>query len=290
MPAYNCSRFIHDAIESIIHQTYTNFELILVDDNSTDATTEIIAEYTKRFSPVVKAVFLQKQCGDTKAANKGFAIAKGDFIARMDADDIAHPTRLEKQIAFFLSHPEVFVLGSQSYVMNADNRLIGEKKFPITHKDIYQKFGVYNPILHPSCMIRRSLLPNPRILYQEIRSIHADYYTFFSYLRYGQFANLSDKLLYYRIHGKNNSLKNPKKRFRAIMTIRKQAVKKLSYNMSFSCKIQNLLQTLAVLLLPEKTIVPLYMLLRGVYTPHLTIKRFSSATTSVPKTSISIKA
>lgn len=273
MPAYNSKRYICDAIESIIHQTYPNFEFIIVDDHSTDQTPRIIKKYAKHFSPIIQTVFLKNHRGDNAAANKGFKLAKGQLIARMDSDDIAHPKRIEKQVAFLLEHPDVFVLGTQGYVITADNTLIGEKKFPITHEAIYKKFGVNNPMLHPSCIFRRSLLPNTTKLYEAKDTIHDDYYTFFSYLRHGKFANLPEKLMYYRIHGKNFSLKNPKKRFVEILKIRQQAVTHLSYHMSLTTKLQNILQACVIILLPEWAIVPLYMHLRGMYSPWTILKK-----------------
>ncbi len=284
MPTYNCKRYIRDAIESMLHQTYSNFELIIVDDHSTDKTAKIIKKYAKRFSPFIRAVFFKKHLGDNATANRGFLYAKGQFIARMDADDIAHPERLEKQVAFLVEHPEIFVLGTQGYIIDATNTLIGEKRFPTTHRDIYKKFGIYNPMLHPSCMFRRSLLPNKKRLYEATNTIHDDYYTFFSYLRHGQFANLPEKLLYYRIHGKNYSLRNPKKRFVAIQKIRMKAIQTLSYKMSFSAKLTNIVQTFLVTILPEKAIVPLYMFLQGMYSPWQILKkriRHFSPTTQV---------
>lgn len=282
MPAYNSEEFIHDAIESILHQTYVNFQLLIVDDCSSDTTPQIITRYAKRFPYLIKALFQKTHIGDTGCANAAFARSSGQFIARMDADDIAHPERIEKQISFLLTHPQVFILGTQGYVIDKKNTIIGEKLFPLSHTAIYSAFSIYNPLLHPSCMFRRDFLPYPDRLYEQKHNIHDDYYTFFSYLRYGIFANLPDKLLYYRIHGKNFSLQHPKKRFTQIQHIRTQAVKRLGYTMPSWAKFHNLLQQIVVGVLPEQAIIPLYMSLRGMYSPWKQLETLPHLLPSVP--------
>ena len=280
MPAFNSQEYIAQAIESIMDQTYPRFELLIVDDHSTDATPQIIASFTKRFSPIIKAFYLSRHVGDSTSTNTVFQSTRGKYIARMDADDIAHPQRIEKQVSFMLSHPSIMVLGSQAYIIDSNNNIIGEKNVPLAHEEIYNACAIYNPMLHPSCMFVRSLLPHPKKLYEDKKSIHNDYFTFFSYLRYGIFANLPDKLLYYRIHGKNYSLKHPKKRFAEIQEIRQYAIKHFSYTMSFKAKFHNLLQSIFVSLLPEEVILPLYMSSRGMYAWGKSLKVSTSLSTS----------
>lgn len=280
MPVYNEQEFIKDAIDSILAQTYTFFELIIVDDVSEDTTRSIIKGYQNRYPTRVKAIFLKKHVGPNEARNIGYRHAKGSYIALMDADDISHPKRLEKQVAFLSSHPRIITVGSQGHVINKDGTIIGKKLFPISHTEIYQQFGVFHPMLHPSCMIRRRLLPYLRRIYEDIAGAHDDYYTFFSLLNYGEFANLPDTLHFYRVHGKNISLQNPRERFYAIQKIRLDAISYLSYRMSAKAYMINVLQRIIVALIPDSYILPLYLLYRGMYSPtqlftHLRLPQFN---------------
>lgn len=265
MPVFNEQEFLSQAIESILTQTYKQYEFIIVDDLSTDSSAQIIKGYLGRYKGIVKAIFLKKHVGSNEARNIGFQKAKGRYIAIMDADDTAHPQRLEKQVEFLLRHPHVIVVGSQGYVVNNNNTIIGKKLFPLTHHDIYQQFGVFHPMLHPSCMIQRSLLPYFHKIYENVAGAHDDYFTFFSLLNYGDFANLPDILHFYRVHGKNISLQNPKERFYAIQKIRHDAVKNLSYRMPLKAIFLNMLQKVLVASIPESYILPMYLFYRGMY-------------------------
>ena len=142
MPVYNADGYLVEAIESILNQTYQNFELIIVDDASTDNTEQMISQFKKQNSKKIKAIRLKKNLnkGGDACANLAFQKAKGQFIARMDADDIAHPKRLEKQLKFLLKNPDIFMVGSQAWVINKKGEIIGEKKVPLTSKEIYQNY------------------------------------------------------------------------------------------------------------------------------------------------------
>ncbi len=102
MPVYNAGNFLMEAIESILNQTYQNFEFIIVDDASTDNSWKIIQKYAKKYPKKIKAFQLKKTLnrGGDACANFALKKAKGKYIARMDADDIAHPKRLEKEVDF----------------------------------------------------------------------------------------------------------------------------------------------------------------------------------------------
>jgi glycosyltransferase involved in cell wall biosynthesis len=123
MPAYNAARFIRQAIESILNQTYSEFELIVVDDGSTDNTVDIVKEYAAKDARVT--LIQNSHGGACKARNTGIHRAKYPWIAAMDADDVALPQRFEKQLAAAASSPEVVVWGSYCYQINVDGEVIG---------------------------------------------------------------------------------------------------------------------------------------------------------------------
>jgi glycosyltransferase involved in cell wall biosynthesis len=283
MPVYNAELYIQMAIDSILGQTYKNFELIIVNDASTDSSWNIITKYAKKYPKKVKAFNIEKctNAAGNGATNYGLQFAKGKYIARMDADDVSHPQRLEKQVAYFESHPKTILCGTQAYAIDKDGKIFGEKTEPLTHAEIYDAYGVIHPVIHPSVMIQRSLLPNKNKMYEMKWNINDDYYTFFRLLGLGEFANLPEKLLYYRIHGKNLSLANPKQKFYNSVHIRLEAVKEFGYKMSVRSWILLVSQVILISFLPEQGIVPAYLLLRGIKRSLHAFKRTGSTPAAV---------
>lgn len=269
MPAYNATRYIHEAINSILSQTYTNFELIIVDDASKDETKKVIQDYVKKYPGKIKGVFLKvnQNGGGDACANEGVKRAKGKYIARMDADDIADSHRLEKQVSFLETHPDTVLLGSNAYVIDEYGVITGEKTEPSTHKEIYKLYGTLHPMIHPTCMIRRIIGGKP-FFYQTTYKDNRDYYTFFRLLCDGyKFANLPENLLYYRIHGNNYTFSNPKYKFYNTLHIRFEMVRLHGYKPTLSAVFSNVTQTVIISMLPEKVLTGLYMLLKGIITP-----------------------
>lgn len=265
MPAHNAGKFLVPAIESILKQTYPRFELLIVDDGSTDTSWKTIRDYRKRYSKRIRAFRTAKQlnAAGNAAMDIGLSHAKGVFIARMDADDIAYPKRLEKQVEYLLSHPRTILVGTQATVINRYGKIIGIKTVPIDHEAIYGQFGIIHPMIHPTIVVRRSLLPNPNKLYLNKWGVNDDYYSFFKLLNYGEFANLPECLLKYRVHEKNASLQNPKGKFTNSVYIRLEAIQKFNYQMSSLALLILLFQLIVVGIIPERFIVPFYMMLRG---------------------------
>lgn len=265
MPVFNAGKFLGEAIDSVLDQTYSNFEFLIVDDKSTDCSRKIIRRYQKRFPKLIKTFFLKKNinAAGNGAVNAVLPKAEGRYIARMDADDVAHPRRLEKQVEFLEKNKDIILAGTWALVINGKGDIIGKKVFPLTHGGIYKKYAIVHPIIHPSCMIRRSLLPDRDRLYELKGGVNDDYYSFFRLLQHGRFANLPDFLLKYRIHKGNTSLKNLKQKYSMVSQIRKVAVKKFNYKISIKNKGVVLLQDLIVGVTPEKWIKKLYFLALG---------------------------
>lgn len=268
MPVYNGSCFMEQAIESILSQTYQNFELIIVNDFSTDNTPVIIERYCRLYPKKIKVIHLRKRYGAYGAANVAIRRAKGEFIAPMDSDDISYSERLQKQVNFLLTNKEVIVVGTQARIIDREGIIIGKKIFPTTHKEIYKKFFGVFPIVHPSCMIRRSLLPNKNKLYENKFGVNDDYFTFFKLLNYGKFYNLSEYLFSYRIHGGNFSLLKLKEKFFNTLKIRLLAIKRLNYHPSPIGLLNLLGQTVLVVVLPESILLRVYLLIKGIRAPQ----------------------
>jgi glycosyltransferase involved in cell wall biosynthesis len=265
MPIHNAGKFLVPAIESIVKQTYPRIELLLVDDRSTDDSYAVMKAYRKQYPKLIRLLRTPTKTNSAGNGATNFALphAKGEFIARMDADDVSLPRRIEKQVKYMTAHPGVVVCGTQALVIDGNGRTTGKKVMPTDSDDIYRQYGILHPIIHPSVMIRRSLLPNRDRIYAMKWDVNDDYYTFFTLLSAGKFVNLPETLLKYRVHGKNLSFIRPKEKFMNSVKIRFEALTKLNYAMTPGAFALMILQLLVVPLIPEKLIVPVYLLVRG---------------------------
>ena len=134
-PIYNREKYLTECINSILSQSYENFEFILIDDKSTDGTSEIIKSYASRDSRII-VLENDKNIGATASFNRGLAISKGKYVARMDSDDISFPTRFQKQIYIFQLWSNLDVLGTGAILIDRDGNTIGKKQFPSTNQEI----------------------------------------------------------------------------------------------------------------------------------------------------------
>jgi glycosyltransferase involved in cell wall biosynthesis len=172
MPAYNSARFLAPAIRSILNQTYRNLELIIVYDRSSDDTESII-QAVAREDPRVRPLLNQGEHRFYRlplALNNGLAACRGSFIARMDADDVALPDRLEKQLDFMLDNPDVTVCGTAAVLIDEQDRETGLHR-PVTGpRNVRILLDYATPLFHPTWLIRRGILekvPGYREMYAE---------------------------------------------------------------------------------------------------------------------------
>lgn len=276
MPVFNAERYVGQAIESILDQSYPNFEVVVVDDASTDNSWQVIRRLQDAHPHRVKAVRLKKNLnrGGDGAANVAFSKSHGEYIARMDADDIAHPDRLKLQVEFLEQHPDIDVVGSSVEVMNGQGDVVGQKVVPTTHQSIASSFFAVHPLIHPTVMMRRQCATSKTKLYRDDLNSNNDYLTFFTWLNQGKrFANLPDKLLKYRIHGQNDSLSKIKRTFRNTLTVRKIMLQE-GFKPSIKNWFQLASQLAVISLLPEKVLFYVYLWLRGIYKPSEVLNEF----------------
>lgn len=135
---YNAAEFLPEAIESILKQTFKDFEFILIDDGSTDNTLDIISGYAAKDDRIV--IIKKKNTGLADSLNIGIWKARGELIARMDADDISLPDRLEKQVAYFQKHRDVILLGSGCNEIDKEGRVVKQHHYPIGHRSLIRCF------------------------------------------------------------------------------------------------------------------------------------------------------
>ena len=203
MSNYNTpEEYLREAIESILNQTYKNFEFIIIDDCSTDNSLEIIKSYNDERIVLIEN---EENIGLTKSINKGLAVAKGEYIARMDADDVSLPQRFEKQINYMNDHTELIVCGSSM-------ELIGSWEGKFLNKIVYRTlperevfrifllFGNHTNIPNNVAMFRHEKLLSNNVKYNENYIYAQDYRMWVECSKYGECYNLEDVLVLYRIH------------------------------------------------------------------------------------------
>jgi glycosyltransferase involved in cell wall biosynthesis len=199
MPVYNTEKYLHAAVESILGQTLADFELIAIDDGSTDGTAVILESFRQNDKRVIVQRHLQNQ-GLPAALNTGLALARGRYIARMDADDISLPERFEKQVAYLETHPGIDIIGSAVQLIDERGRTIGVLNTPLDDLAIHWANFFSASFMHPTIMVRHSVLVEHNIQYRASREQSEDYYFFEQLLEYARGANFAKPLLLYRIH------------------------------------------------------------------------------------------
>ncbi|HCD9685846.1 TPA: glycosyltransferase family 2 protein [Acinetobacter baumannii] len=147
IPVYNVEAFVKEAVFSICNQTYKNIEIIVVDDCSTDNTYNIVAELAM-IDPRIRLYKNDKNLKIVKTLNFALEQAKGEFIARMDGDDISTPERLEKQLEFLLKNPQYYLVGCHVNTIDPNNRIIGKQEMPINDNIINKTIKYSSPVLH----------------------------------------------------------------------------------------------------------------------------------------------
>ena len=202
MSNYNTDEtYLRKSIDSILSQTYENFEFIIVDDCSTNNSVEIIESYN---DCRIKLIKNEQNIGITKSLNIAIKNANGEFIARMDADDISLAQRFEKQVEFLTRNPEYIACGTAIEIIGSheEGKIIYRKIPDIETFRIYLLFGNYPNIAHPTAMFNHFLLKKFEIEYDEKYILAQDYKMWVNCSKVAPCYNIDDVLLQYRVHDK----------------------------------------------------------------------------------------
>ena len=197
MPAFNAEKYIGEAIDSVLQQTFSNFELIVIDDGSTDKTLEIISSVSDPRMVIIKHTGNR---GISAALNTGLLSAKADYIARFDADDICFPERLAIQADFLDANTDYILVGSDAeYISETGEHLFDFRCIGHSNQQIGQRIHIYCPFIHSSVMFRKKF-----VLMAGGYSLYAhsfeDYFLWVRLHRYGKFCNLSQPLIKVRFN------------------------------------------------------------------------------------------
>ena len=206
MSAYNEEAYIKRALKSILDQTEQNFEIIIFDDCSTDATTDIVEGMNDERIRIYRNT---ENCGLTRNLNKGLRLAKGKYIARMDGDDISLPERFEKQVRYFEEHPDVMLISCQTQNFGESSLCWKLKE---NSEELKARMLVRPVFAHPGFMMRRELL-DKGFFYDETFRTAQDYELASRVADKYEIGIVQEILLYYRVHKKQVSNLSGKEQF-----------------------------------------------------------------------------
>ena len=196
LPFYNAEKYLALAIESVLQQTYTNWELLLLDDGSTDDSLSIAQSYAQKDSRI-RVLSDSKNRKSGYRHNQAAQLTKTKYLAKMDADDIMHPNRIARQVEILETHSEIDVLGTNAYIINDDNKVIG-MRYPI---DSEERLEQVKDFMQPTIMAKTEwFLTNPYDI-EAIRLEDAELW-YRTHSKY-HFVRLNEPLLFYREVGNN---------------------------------------------------------------------------------------
>jgi glycosyltransferase involved in cell wall biosynthesis len=217
-------RWLAGAVESILAQTFRDLELIVVDDGSTDGSAALLARYADPRLRVIR----QGPSGLTVSLNRGFRLAHGSLLARLDADDRAVPERLARQVAYLEAHPEVGLLGTGAVEVSPEGETLGTYIPPLADADIRRTLIRRNPLVHSSVMMRREAWERAGG-YDEALAVAQDYDLWLRMSRLTRLANLPEPLVLRRLRPDRVSLSRDRERLRSEARVRWRAIRSGAY-------------------------------------------------------------
>jgi glycosyltransferase involved in cell wall biosynthesis len=197
IPVFNAEKYLREAIESILNQTYKNLEILIINDGSTDQSEDIILSYS---DDRIRYIKNQQNIKLISTLNLGIKEAKGKYIARMDADDVSMLNRIEKQVRFLEENPSYILCGSNVKLIKNDQKTDEIIHYHNDSSDIKFALAFYCPFIHPTVLIRKEILVIHNLFYDSMFLHAEDYHLWTKLVDFGDFINLQDELVYYRIH------------------------------------------------------------------------------------------
>lgn len=195
MSVYNGEKYLHEAIDSILNQTFKNFEFLIINDGSTDETKKILKSYN---DPRIIILENETNIGLTRSLNRGLRIAKGEYIARQDADDISMTERLKKQVSFLERNKNIGLVGTYCYVINEKGTMLYKTKSPLKHENILKFLTRGSVFAHGSVIFRKVLLEKVGAYREEFKSSQ-DYDLWLRFIENTKASCLSEFLYKWRL-------------------------------------------------------------------------------------------
>lgn len=263
IPVHNGERYIREAIDSCLQQTYSTWEIIVVNDESTDNTLDILKEYGSK----IKIISVPKQKGLGNVINIGIKQSDGKYIARLDADDAMYPTRLAKQVEYMESNHNCVAVGGQIDIMDAGSNITGHREYAVEDKDIKKNMFLFQPFAHPAVLLRKSSVLEVG-LYPENTPKVEDVKFFFLLSQRGTYHNLPDTVLKYRMTFDTESQSKMVDHFKKTNVVRNWAIKELGIKPTIGQYIKWKIETVGVYVfsvLPPKMFMGMLELARKLF-------------------------
>lgn len=229
LPVYNEKEdYLRSSIKSILNQTYSDFELIILDDGSTDLECLSLLNYYEKTDARIRLIHQKENQGLTKILNQGLRLAQAPYIARMDSDDIAHPRRFEKQIHFMRNSPDVTLCGTWAFIIDEDDKILGRQCGFTDYDGIKNTIITINSFIHSTWFFKKSAIIDIGG-YSEKMLKAQDYELLLKMIIHYKVANIPEILLDYRVSDKSISFKNNKDQERYAIRARLEALRKYGY-------------------------------------------------------------
>jgi glycosyltransferase involved in cell wall biosynthesis len=232
MPFWNAENFLDASIASILNQTFRDFELILINDCSTDNSDAVVAKYLTDERIVYVQNTERKKL--SRNYNHGLSIAKSDIVARMDGDDIAEPTRFEKQYAFLINNPDIVAVGSFVKIIDENGAVTGTREKLVDPEKIKREFIIQSSLVHPSVMYRKGIILKIGGYRHLEKGEDIDLWYRLVYSGY-KVSNIPEYLLRYRIHSNSHTVSSGGNRKSALrqLALRRETIRKFHLSLRF---------------------------------------------------------
>lgn len=256
MPVHDNRRYVGEAIDSVLGQTLQDFELIAIDDGSTDGSWEVLQDYAAR-DPRVRIFRNEENLSIVPTRNRAFREAHpaSEYFAVLDSDDVCLPDRLRAQVAFLDAHRGHAVVGGQTRIIDEHSRVTGHRSYPTDHEAIMRVITRYNPIAQPTAMIRRSALDEVGV-YDERYPRCQDYDLWLRMAARFEIANLPEDTLDYRISETQGKKRHMRATLRHTIDIQRRFLLKPGFfrplNVAYWCAEH------ALLVAPEPAVMALF--------------------------------
>lgn len=254
MPVYNGARYLRQALDSVLSQTFGDFEFIIVDDGSTDDTPALLADVARR-DPRIRVHRLHPNQGIVHALNQGLDRCRGRYVVRMDADDVALPDRLHRQVQFMEDHPHVVAAGGQLTYVDARGVDLGVTRGGDTERSLLWA----TPLLHPTVILRRGALEANGLRYEETFRYAEDYALWLRLSRVGELRQLDFPVLKYRVSGDATRFRHLKPVLASMLRAKRMGMRQLGIRPS-GRDLVRMAAEYAALVVPGRILRTIYLL------------------------------
>ncbi|MFA6250672.1 MAG: glycosyltransferase [Candidatus Shapirobacteria bacterium] len=259
LPVYNGEAYLAQSIRSILNQTLTDFELICINDGSTDSSLKILRQFA-RTDKRIRILNNAQNMGMAASLNRALPLSKGKYIARMDADDISLSTRFQKQVALLESNPKLVAVGGQEDIINDAGDVIAQKFFPTNPQTCYQVLANFMPIQPPTLMVRGDAFRSIR--YNTTICKNDDINIYFKLLQFGELSNVDSIIFQYRQTASSLTHSNAKKVYFMALRNRLDAMINFGYRPNLLRLIGLITETAFISLVPSNWIITIFNFFR----------------------------